>query len=122
MTPKKDLKPKTPTIGAAQLRLLEGLCLACAVSGDEGEVRKIVLEHVRPHADETRVDALGNVLMVKRGQGDHRLGVMLAAHMDEIGFMLISDEEDGFFRFDSVGGIDVQQLPGKPVWIGQNHV
>lgn len=122
MTPGTDRDPGEPVIGAAQLRLLERLCLACAVSGDEGEVRKIVLEHVRPHADEVKVDALGNVLAVKTGQGDHNLKVMLAAHMDEIGFMLVSDEEDGFFRFDSVGGIDVRQLPGKPVWIGKEHV
>ena len=40
---------------------------------------------------------------------------MLAAHMDEVGFILVSDEEDGYFRFDNVGGIDVRQLPGKPV-------
>jgi tetrahedral aminopeptidase len=122
MTPGTIRNPGEPAIGAAQLRLLERLCLACAVSGDEGEVRKIVLEHVRPHADEVKVDALGNVLVVKAGQGSHNLKVMLAAHMDEIGFMLVSDEDDGYFRFDSVGGIDVRQLPGKPVWIGKEHV
>ena len=122
MTPATDIKPGTPVIGAAQLRLLDRLCTACAVSGDEGEVRKIVLEQVRPHAAEVSVDALGNVLAVKPGQGDNRLKVMLAAHMDEIGFILVSDEEDGYFRFDSVGGIDVRQLPGKPVWIGKDHV
>jgi putative aminopeptidase FrvX len=122
MTPAKDRKLAMPVIRSAQLRLLERLCNACAVSGDEGEVRKIVLEQVRPHADEVSVDALGNVLAVKAGLGDHRLKVMLAAHMDEVGFILVSDEEDGFFRFDNVGGIDVRQLPGKPVSIGREHV
>jgi endoglucanase len=119
MTPKSNTKP---VIEAAQLHLLERLCLACAVSGDEGEVRKIVLEQVHPIADQVRVDAMGNVLAVKAGQGEQRLKVMLAAHMDEIGFMLVSDEEDGYFRFERVGGIDLRQLPGKPVWIGQEHV
>jgi putative aminopeptidase FrvX len=122
MTPATETQPGPPAIGAAQLRLLEKLCTACAVSGDEGEVRKIVLEQIRPHVDDVSVDALGNVLAVKAGSGDHRLKVMLAAHMDEVGFILVSDEEDGFFRFDNVGGIDVRQLPGKPVWIGSEHV
>ena len=48
MTPGNDKKPGAPAIGAAQLRLLEKLCNACAVSGDEGEVRKIVLEASTP--------------------------------------------------------------------------
>jgi endoglucanase len=110
-------------VGAAQLRLLERLCNACAVSGDEGEVRKIVLEEVRPVANEVKVDALGNVLAVRAGVGEApRLRVMLAAHMDEVGLMLTQDEGDGIFRFDIVGGIDTRQLPGKPVWIGHDHI
>ena len=122
-----DKKPVTPyhpiRIGAAQIRLLERLCNACAVSGDEGEVRKIVLEQVRPVADEVKVDALGNVLAVRGGTGEApRLRVMLAAHMDEVGLMLTQDEGDGIFRFEIVGGIDTRQLAGKTVWIGHDHI
>lgn len=111
-----------PAIGDAQLALLERLCNANAVSGDEGEVRAIVLEQIRPICDEIKVDALGNVLATRRGQGENRLRVMLAAHMDEVGLMLINDEDDGIFRFDTVGGLDVRQLAGKAVLIGKNHV
>ena len=112
----------SPKIGAAQIRLLERLCNATAVSGDENEVRAIVLEQVRLHASEVRVDALGNVLAIRPGQGGVRLKVMLAAHMDEVGFMIVDDEGEGIFRFDIVGGIDVRQLVGKPVWVGRQHL
>ena len=116
MMPDQELDTTSPPeIGEAQLALLERLCNACAVSGDEGEVRKIVLEEVRPHAEFVNVDALGNVLVSKTGQGENRLRVMLAAHMDEVGFMLTDDEGDGIFRFDTVGGLDAAQLVGKPV-------
>jgi putative aminopeptidase FrvX len=111
-----------PGIGSAQIKLLERLTNACAVSGDEGEVRAIVLEQVRPHVDELRVDALGNVLAVRHGASAGQLRVLLAAHMDEVGFMLTNDEEDGIFRFDTVGGLDVRQLAGKPVWVGKDHI
>ena len=59
-----------PTIGNAQFKLLEKLCNACAVSGDEGEVRKIVLDEVKPYADEVKVDAMGNVLVTKNGAAE----------------------------------------------------
>jgi putative aminopeptidase FrvX len=111
-----------PTIGNAQLKLLERLCNACGVSGDEGEVRAIVLEEIKGHADEVRVDALGNVLAIKNGSRDQRLRIMLSAHMDEVGFMLVADEGEGLFRFETVGGIDLRQLPGKAVLVGQEHV
>ena len=120
MTPDSDNSP--PKIGAAQIRLLKRLTQACAVSGDEGEVRSIVLEHVRPVADEVRVDALGNVLVTRGGRAEPRLRVLLAAHMDEVGFIVTHDEENGFFRFETVGGIDARYLPGKPVWVGKNHL
>jgi putative aminopeptidase FrvX len=111
-----------PTIGNTQLKLLEKLCNACAVSGDEGEVRKIVLEELKGHTDTVRVDALGNVLATRAGTGKKRLRVMVAAHMDEVGFMLVGDDGDGLFRFESVGGIDVRQLPGKAVLVGKEHL
>jgi tetrahedral aminopeptidase len=111
-----------PIIGNAQLKLLEKLCNACAVSGDEGEVRKIVLDELKDHSGDVRVDALGNVLVSCLGSGKKRLKVMLAAHMDEVGFMLVADDGEGLFRFESVGGIDIRQLPGKAVLIGKGHL
>lgn len=108
-------------IGTAQIRLLEKLCNAVAVSGDEGEVRKIVLEEVRPYADEVKVDALGNVLVTKTGRGRQRLRVMLDAHMDEVGMMLVAEDGEGVYRFETVGSIDVRHLPGKQVWVGKEH-
>ena len=110
-----------PEIGQIQLELLEKLCNATAVSGDEGEVRQIVLEEIKPIADEVEVDALGNVLAIKHGLGDNRVRVMLAAHMDEIGFMIV-DDKDNLFQFERVGGIDVCQLPGKAVLVGHEHL
>ena len=86
-----------PKIGVSQIKLLERLTNACAVSGDENEVRAIVLEQIRPFVDEARVDNLGSVLAIKRGQGEpsgepsgeHRLHVLLAA---------IAAERDSFDR------------------------
>lgn len=124
MTPEKNSPTRGPRIGTPQIKLLEQLCNACAVSGDEAEVRSIVLEQVRPHATEVRVDALGNVLATCSGTGkaENRLRVMLAAHMDEIGFMLTHSEGEGIFRFEAVGGLDERQLAGKAVLVGREHL
>jgi tetrahedral aminopeptidase len=119
--------PKTvanydPQIGPSQIQLLEQLCNATAVSGDEQEVRQIVLEAVKLIADEIKVDALGNVLAKKFGRGDARVKVMLAAHMDEIGLMILKKHDDSLFEFGCVGGIDERQLPGKSVLVGTDHL
>lgn len=111
-----------PKIQRQQIRLLERLTNACAVSGDEGEVRKIVLEEVKPFADEWQIDALGNLLVTCLGKGRNRLRVLVAAHMDEIGFMLTHNDGKGFFRFEPVGGIDPRQVVGKPVWVGNKKI
>jgi endoglucanase len=110
-----------PTFGNAQLRLLEKLCNVLAISGDEGEVRKIVLEELKPFADEVRVDALGSVLATKAGRGRNRVRVMLDAHMDEVGFMIVADDGEGLYRFETVGGIDVRHLVGKQVYVGKGR-
>lgn len=108
-------------ISEKQFKLLEKLCNASGVSGDEGEVRQIILEEVKPYADEVKVDALGNVLVTKKASagGDKPLRVMLDAHMDEVGFMLVADDNEGIYRFELVGGLDVRQLVGKAVLVGK---
>jgi endoglucanase len=108
-------------IGARQFTLLERLCNAMAVSGAESEVRRIVLEEVKPYADEVKVDALGNVLVTKCGNGRKPLRVLLDAHMDEVGFMIVEDEGDGIYRFELIGGIDKRYLVGKQVIVGKDH-
>lgn len=113
---------QTPEIGPAQLSLLEKCCNAMAVSGDEQEVRQIVMDAVEAIADEVVVDNLGNVLVSRFGQGENRLRVMLAAHMDEVGFMIVKKHDDHLFEFDLVGGIDERQLPGKAVIVGKKHL
>ena len=111
------------SFGNAQLKLLEKLCNVIAVSGDEGEVRKIVLEEVEPYADEVKVDMLGSVLATKRGRGrsGKHMRVMLDAHMDEVGFMIVADDGEGLYRFETVGGIDVRHLVGKQVLVGRER-
>lgn len=104
------------------INLLERLSNACAVSGDEGEVRKIVIEEVSPHADEVKVDALGNVLVTRRSKKKNALRVMLAAHMDEVGLMVTNDEGEGLYRFEVVGGLEAWKLAGKAVWVGKEHL
>ena len=111
-----------PPFGTAQLKLLEKLCNVIAISGDEGEVRKIVLEEIKPYADEIRVDALGNVLASRQGRtrsGAKRTRVMLDAHMDEVGFMIVADDGEGIYRFETVGGIDSRHLLGRQVFVGR---
>ena len=110
-----------PSFGNPQLKLLEKLCNVIAISGDESEVRKIVLQEIKPYADEGKVDALGNVLAMKNGRGRKRPRVMLDAHMDEVGFMIVDEEGEGIYRFETVGGIDPRHLVGKQVYVGRER-
>ena len=110
-------------IEKAQLDLLERLCNAVAVSGGEGEVRRIIINELKGIADDISVDALGNVLVKKLANPEIKnpLNVMLDAHMDEVGFMIAEDDGDGIYAFEVVGGIDPRQLPGKQVLVGKEH-
>ncbi|MCE1253838.1 MAG: M42 family peptidase [Anaerolineae bacterium] len=111
-----------PQLGETQIALLERLSNACALSGDEGEVRKLIIDEIKPFADELKIDALGNVLATRKARSAAQLKVLCSAHMDEVGFMVVQDEENGFYRFEIIGGIDIRQVPGKPVWIGKDHI
>src|SRR5512139_2603494 len=110
-----------PTFGNSQLKLLEKLCNAIAVSGDEHEVRRIVLEEVQPYADEVKVDALGNVLATRLGGAKNRTRVMLDAHMDEVGLMIVANDGEGIYRFETIGDVDACDLVGKQVFVGRER-
>jgi endoglucanase len=102
--------------------LLERLSSAHGVSGREKDVRAILLEEIRGRIDECRVDAMGNLIARKKGTGASRLRVLLAAHMDEVGFMITQVDDNGLLRFDKVGGIDDRVLPARSVYVGEARV
>ncbi len=103
------------------IMILEQLSNAAGVSGQEDAVRDLILEAVEPHADEIKIDALGNVLVWQNGTDSaDRPRVMLDAHMDEIGFLVTGYDSDGMLHFDSVGGVDDRILPGLRVRVGSN--
>ena len=84
------------------LEILEALNETHGPSGDEGSVRAKIEELARPFADEVTADTLGNLIVHKKGDGPR---VMLAAHMDSIGFIVTHIEEEGFLRVGRLGGV-----------------
>jgi putative aminopeptidase FrvX len=101
---------------------LKKLSEAVGVSGHEDEVRQIIVDAITDRVDEYRVDSIGNVIALKRGDGSSNLKVMVAAHMDEVGLMISQIEESGLLHFFKVGGLDDRILPAKVVWIGDQKV
>jgi endoglucanase len=97
------------------MELLKKLCEAHGVPGREEAVRTLVVSELKKICDEIRTDALGNVIALKKGNG-RGPKVMLAAHMDEIGFLVSHiDEKAGFLRIDPVGGFDPRVLMAQRV-------
>ena len=93
--------------------LLSRICKTPGTSGFEQRIRELVLQEVADLADEVRTDAMGNVIAIKRGESDQR--VMVAAHMDEIGFIVTHIDDDGFIRFSTLGGFDPKTLTAQRV-------
>jgi endoglucanase len=104
------------------LDLIAQLSEAAGVSGDESAVRQIVLGQIKRIAVETRTDALGNLLVHCRSHGKTRLRLLLAAHMDEVGLMIMRAGSEGLWKFEPVGGVDIRTLPGKGLWIGRDRI
>lgn len=104
--------------------ILKELVEADGVSGHEGAVREVLLKAVESSADEYRIDALGNLIAVKYGQGgaEGPRRVMVAAHMDEVGLMVTHVDRDGSIRFSPVGGIDSRVVLAKAVRIGDERI
>jgi putative aminopeptidase FrvX len=96
------------------IRLLESLSNAFGPSGNEEEVRVILRKELEEHADETWVDKLGNIFFIHHGK-DNLPKIMLASHMDEVGFIVTFMDNNGFLRFHTLGGIISNVMPGQTI-------
>ncbi|MFN8498902.1 MAG: M42 family metallopeptidase [Anaerolineae bacterium] len=100
--------------------LLRRLTETPGIPGHEGPVRAVIEEEMRPLVDEMRTDALGSLVGLKRAtrrepSDSPAPRIMLAAHMDQIGFMVSGIAAGGFLRIVPVGGIDERTLAGQEV-------
>ena len=85
--------------------MLETLCGLWGVSGYEKIVSDYIIEQVRGYADEIVRDAIGNLIVLKRGSGENKKRIMSAAHMDEIGLCVVKITNEGFLKVKKVGGV-----------------
>ena len=95
--------------------LLRELTEARGVPGYEDRVRRIVRREFADSVDRVRTDAMGNVVGTIEGGTDSAVAV--AAHMDEIGFMVRHVDDDGFVRVDPLGGFDARVLRAQRVTV-----
>ena len=102
--------------------LLKALCALPGVSGCEEKVAKFIKEKTAQYADDIIEDAIGNLLIFKKGARKPEKTLMLASHMDEVGVIVTAIGEDGYLKFDFVGGIDRRVVMGKRVYVGDKQI
>lgn len=100
---------------ALNLQLLKEICEISGAPGYEQPIRELVMREVKPLVDDLSIDNMGNVTAFKKGKKDKK--VMIAAHMDEIGFMVTHIDDDGFVYFHTLGGFDPKTLTAQRVII-----
>lgn len=98
------------------------LCRLNGVSGDEDRVREYIRQKAAPYADSMRTDAMGNLIVFKKGKKATGNKLLIAAHMDEVGLIVTRVTDDGFLKFDFVGGVDRRVAIGKPVRLGADNI
>lgn len=101
--------------------LLKKLTEASGVSGNEKEVRDIIISEIEDYVDSIKTDRLGNIIVHKKGRQTSKK-LMVAAHMDEVGLMIKDIDSSGLLKFITVGGIDKRILVSKVVQVGKNKI
>ncbi len=99
----------------SSVKFLKDLVTAPSPSGYEGPVRSVWTAEAGRHADSVTVDVHGNAIAVLNGGATPR--IMLAGHMDELGFQILHIADSGFLHFDTVGGFDLGTISGRKVRI-----
>lgn len=101
---------------------LKALCALDGVSSGEEEVRAYLRDLAVKAGAEVRTDPMGNLICFKKGRTSAPGHLMLCAHMDEVGLMVKRVTDEGYLKFDAVGGIDRRVLLGKVVRVGPKKV
>ena len=96
------------------ISLFEKLCSAYAPSGNEEGLSSFILNEVSPYAECT-LQPNGNIICFKKGKKRPIKKVMVDAHTDEVGIIITSILKDGFLKFSTLGGINVEVMLGKKV-------
>lgn len=99
-------------------KILEQLVMLEGLSGHESQVAGAMKDLFAPYADEVTGDRAGNVIAKFQGTDAQAPVVMVAAHMDSLGFIIRRIEDNGFLQFDRLGGIPEKVLPALRVSVG----
>ncbi|ENH97047.1 M42 family peptidase [Gracilibacillus halophilus YIM-C55.5] len=102
------------------LSMLKELTDARAIPGDEKEAKKVMEKWISPHADKVYADRLGSLIAEKQGE-ENGPKVMVAGHLDEVGFMVTRVDDNGFIYFQTVGGWWSQVMLAQRVTILTRH-
>lgn len=94
-------------------KLFKEICETPGAPGFEQAIRELVLREIKNYADDISIDNMGNVTAIKKGTQDKK--VMVAAHMDEIGFIVTHIDDNGFLKFHTLGGFDPKTLTAQRV-------
>jgi len=97
------------------IELLSEVCKIPGAPGYEQKIRAFIIDHIKPYVDKVYTDNMGNVIAYRKGKEDKK--VMVAAHMDEIAFITTYIDDDGFIRFQPLGGFDPKTLTAQRVII-----
>ena len=96
------------------IKLLKNICETPGAPGFENRVRNLVFKEIENCVDDINIDNMGNVIALKKGK-DETKSVMIAAHMDEIGFIVTHINDKGFLKFHPLGGFDPKTLTSQRV-------
>ena len=103
------------------VKLLKAICETSGAPGYEQKIRNLILKEIKSLADDVTIDNMGNVIAFKKGslsvKGKPNKKIMIAAHMDEIGFIVTHIDDKGFVRFIPLGGFDPKTLTAQRVII-----
>ena len=97
------------------MEILEKLTAAFGVSGRENEINQLITDLVKDYVDEVVTDGIDNVIAIKKGYGEKKKRIMISAHKDEIGFMVMNIDSDGFINLRPIGGIPVSLSIGNRI-------
>lgn len=97
------------------LELFKEICEAPGAPGYENRIRKVIKREIADFVDSFTTDNMGNVIGVRKSVNENAPKLMIAAHMDEIGFVVSHIDDNGFLRFHTLGGFDPKTLTAQRV-------